>query len=114
MILNDKFFHMAGLAVRAGKCVFGAEACEKAIKNGTARLILLDGGVSEATAKRFSTLCAARKVQTLFVEPEGELGYKTGKPAGKIFAIMDKNFANQLVCIYKKSCLQQTGGVELE
>ena len=102
MRLSDRFFHMAGLAARARKCVFGALACEKAIKNSSAFLVLIDGATAEATKKSFLELCRSYGVEVLIVEPAGELGKKTGKPAGKLFAITDKNFANQLVCIYKE------------
>ena len=42
----------AGFAMRAGCCVSGDFACEKAVKSGRAQFVLLDAGASDATLDR--------------------------------------------------------------
>ena len=46
-----------GFAMRAGKCIAGDFACERAVKRGNARLVLLDTAASAATQERYSGLC---------------------------------------------------------
>ena len=42
-----------GFAMRAGKCIAGDFACERAVKRGGARLVLLDAAASGATQERY-------------------------------------------------------------
>jgi len=93
--------------MKAGKCRAGAFACEEAIKNGSAQLVLLDEGIAEKSLQNMRSMCSHYKIRCLSTGPCGELGAKTGKPANKVFAVTDKNFAKKLIEIYNEYCKQQ-------
>ena len=48
---------LMGLCVRARQAVFGEDGCMKAIRTGSCQLLLLDGGASDATKKKYRSAC---------------------------------------------------------
>lgn len=83
-----------GLSRRAGKCLAGDFAVERAVKAGRAKLIVLDSSVSDATRKRYQTLCGNKGIPCLEFP---EMGRAIGKPDGKIAAVTDERFV-QMIC----------------
>ncbi|MEF9864270.1 MAG: ribosomal L7Ae/L30e/S12e/Gadd45 family protein [Christensenellaceae bacterium] len=92
-MINDRFFNFLGLGARAGKLVYGAQGCDKAIKTGKAKLVILDGSASENTKKDFIDACAYYKVQIMILEQNDVLGKCLGKPNNKIIGIVCPKFA---------------------
>lgn len=84
---------MVGLAVRAGKALFGTASCERGINNRSVRLLLWQQGLSESTVKGFTELCRRSNVKMLMVDGEGRLGAAIGKPGIKLLGITDAGFA---------------------
>lgn len=82
-----------GLARRAGKCIAGDFAVERALKAGKVKLVVLDTSVSEATRGRYAGLC--ERMQTPCIELE-DMGSAIGKDSNKIAAIVDENFAGMI------------------
>ena len=99
---------LIGLAQRAGRCVSGAELCEKAIREGGARLLLIDSEASEATAERFRSLAGTMGIRTLTIPG---VGRAIGREDRRVCAVMDKGFAD---AIYDKGNLNKPGGVVKE
>lgn len=85
---------LMGLAQRAGKCVSGAELCERAIREGGARLLLIDAEASAATAERFEALAGAKGIETLTIPG---VGRAIGKEDRRVCAIMDQGFADAIL-----------------
>lgn len=83
---------MLGLAMRSGKCVCGAEACEKGVKSGKVKMALLDYGVSPNTRKRFADMCACRGIRLIELKECQRLGRSIGKENIKIIGITDNGF----------------------
>lgn len=106
MKLPDRFFSLAGFSMKAGKCMAGAFACEKAVKSGRARLVLVDSSVSERTRKDVRAMCEYYDTPFVLAEPDGRLAQSLGKDGKKMFAVCDDGFANKLIDIYKESCEQ--------
>jgi ribosomal protein L7Ae-like RNA K-turn-binding protein len=69
---------LMGICVRSGQAVFGEDGCRKAISRGECGILLLDGGASENTAKRYETQCRGKKIP-FAVLPEGLLEAATGR-----------------------------------
>lgn len=86
-----------GLSRRAGKCITGDFAVEKALKSGKTKLVVLDSLASEATRERYLGLCE-RNGATLIEAPG--VGQAVGKPAGKIAAITDARFVHMILCAH--------------
>lgn len=87
---------MVGLAVRAGKALFGTAACERGVKNRSVRLLLLQEGLSAPTRKNFEGLCRRANVRFLTVNGQGALGAAIGKPGIMILGITDSGFAGEI------------------
>lgn len=82
-----------GLSRRAGKCVAGDFAVERAIKAGKVGLVVLDSDASEATRKRYQTYCGSRGIKLLEISGMGRM---IGKPDGKIAGITDQRFIHMI------------------
>lgn len=82
-----------GLSRRAGKCVAGDFAVERGIKAGRVGLVVLDSGVSDATRKRYQTICTSRGMKLIEIP---DMGHMIGKPDGKIAGITDQRFIHMI------------------
>ncbi len=89
----DKVWGALGLCRRAGKCILGDEAAERALRAKRARLIVVDPSLSEASRLKYQKLCQKEAVPYMEMPRVGEA---VGKPAGKIAAIADAGFAEMI------------------
>ena len=87
---------MLGLCARAGKLVSGEKACIQAIRAGTARFVLLDGGAMKNTEKSVTDACANRSVP-LVRTAAFALGDAIGKPGRMVVAVTDPGFAERMI-----------------
>ena len=91
----NKALSSLGLAMKAGRVQCGQSVCDKLIKSGDARLILIDDGASAGTKKAVTDACAFYKVSYRFI-PSGELGAAIGKPGRMVAAITDSALAERI------------------
>ena len=89
---------LMGLCVRAGQAVFGEEGCRKSVTGGQCGVLLLDGGISENSRKRYEDLCEHTGTR-MAILPAGLLEEATGKP-GATMAVKQGSFSEQMI-----SCL---------
>jgi len=82
-----------GLAARAGKVQSGEMMTEKAIRSGSACLLILAEDASEKTIKRFSDHAAYYDVPVMFVENREMLGKAIGKDFRSMAVVTDMNLA---------------------
>ena len=106
MKLANNFYGMLGLATKAGKCVFGAESCAKSVKTGKAYVVIADCGLSARSMKDTVSMCDFYETDLIVSEPEGRAGIACGKPAIRLIAVTDRNFAEQLLKIRNQSEVQ--------
>ena len=85
---------LIGLAQRAGRCVSGAELAERALREGTAKLILLDEAASGHTVDHFRSIADGVNVPFLFVPNLGEM---IGKEGRRVCAVNDEGFARAIL-----------------
>ena len=85
---------LMGLCVRAGQAVFGEEACRKSVTGGQCGILLLDGGISAGSRKRYEDLCRHTGTKTATL-PAGLLAEATGKP-GAAMAVKQGPFSEQI------------------
>ena len=90
---DDSFLRFLGLAARAGKLVYGAQAVDRAIKTRKAKLVVLDGSASEATKKAFCDACAYYRTKVIVLEEQDVLGRSLNKENNKIIGIVCPHFA---------------------
>ena len=100
-----------GLARRAGQCLAGDFAVERAVKAKKVFMVIVDAGASDATRKRYRTICDTHAVE--YRELAG-VGAAIGKPGGKIAGIVDAGFAGMLHKAYaalqvENECIRPEG-----
>ncbi len=109
--MNDrqKILSLIGLATRAGKTASGEFSTEKAVKTGSARLVVLSEDASDNTKKKFTNMCTYYKVPICCFGQKSELGHSTGKEMRASLAVTDAGLAQAIV-----KQMNRIGGSEYE
>jgi ribosomal protein L7Ae-like RNA K-turn-binding protein len=81
------------LAYKAGRALAGTAACEKGIRKGEVRLLLMQRGLSEGTMEHFTGLCRKYNVEIRTVE-KGRIGEAIGRPEIMLIGIVDRRLAD--------------------
>lgn len=94
---QNKVLSLIGLATRAGRTVSGEFSTEKAVKTGTASLVVVSEEASDNTKKKFRNMCAFYQVPLAFYGTKEELGHAMGKEFRASLAVTDEGLGNALV-----------------
>ncbi len=109
MTLDAKFRGAMGLAMKAGKCQAGDFVCEKLVRAGKAKLVLLDSAASDATKQRYRGMCSRAGIEALETD---DMGVTIGKPGRMIAVVTDDNFVRMIKASYDAAYTQKDTGVE--
>lgn len=101
---RQKVYNALGLCMRAGKCVFGAEAADAALQSGKAHLVLIDANASENTTQRLQSACRYRSVPWLRL---ADIGKAIGREGRMVIVITEAGFAGMIKAAYEKA--EKTG-----
>lgn len=93
----NKALGMLGLAKRAGKVVTGEFLCDKAIKNGQSRLIIIASDISDRGKKAVCDACNYYGVEFIQFATADELGNITGAERRTVVSVNDDNFKNAIL-----------------
>lgn len=93
---QDRILSMLGLAAKAGKVVSGEFSTEKAVKSGSAFLVVVSAEASENTKKMFRNMCSFYQVPIYIYAPKEALGHAIGKEFRASLAVLDEGFAKSL------------------
>jgi len=93
---QDKILSMLGLAAKAGKIVSGEFSTEKAVKSGSAFLVIVSEEASENTKKMFHDKCSFYQVPIYQYASKEALGNAIGKQFRASLAVLDEGFAKSL------------------
>lgn len=93
---KDKILSMLGLATKAGKIASGEFSTEKAVKSGSAFLVIVSEEASENTKKMFHNMCSFYQVPIYLYASKEELGNAIGKRFRASLAVLDEGFAKSL------------------
>jgi len=110
---EEKICSFMGLAVKARQAVSGSFMSDKAIKMGTAKLVLVAKDASENTKKGFRD---AGKFYNATIRELGSkelLGKYSGKDSRTAIAITSESFANKLLSMIDE-LEQNHGGAGIE
>ena len=94
---RKKILNLLGLATKAGRIASGEFLTEKAIKDGSACLVIVSEEASENTKKMFKNMCTYRKVPLYIFGNKEELGHAMGKELRASLAVLDPGFSRALV-----------------
>lgn len=93
---RDKILLMLGLAAKAGKIASGEFSTEKAVRSGSAFLVVVSEEASENTKKLFCDKCSFYQVPMYLYASKEELGSAIGKQFRASLAVLDEGFAKSL------------------
>ena len=93
---DHKIYSMLGLATKAGKIVSGEFMTEKAVKSGSAWLVIVSEEASDNTKKMFTNMCRFYKVPLHIFGTKDELGNSMGKEFRASLAVVDSGFAKSI------------------
>lgn len=93
----NKVLGMLGLAKRAGKVQTGEFLCDKAIKNGQSRLIIIAADISENSRKAICDACNYYVVDYVEYGTANELGKITGSERRVVVSVNDDNFKDAIL-----------------
>lgn len=92
----NKVFSLLGLATKAGRVVSGEFMTEKAVKEGSACLVIVGTDASANTKKNFRNMCEFYRVSCFEYGTKEELGHAMGKEMRASLAVIDAGFAKSL------------------
>ena len=98
-MINNRVCGLLGLATRAGKTVFGTEACVQAVEKGKIKLLIIATDAAERTKMNFKNICSKAKVPIVEVLTLDELSKAIGKDNKAVVGIKDTNFSNEITKI---------------
>ncbi len=108
-IVEKKVFSYIGLAAKAGHLASGEFMSEKAVKEGTARLVIVAEDASNNTKKMFTNMCTYYKVPIYFFGEKTKLGHAIGKEFRASLVFLDQGLADavekQLKTMKKDECV---------
>ena len=89
----DRVLSMIGIAAKSGNVVSGESSTEKAVKTGSAFLVIVSEEASENTKKHFTDMTSFYEVPIYFYGDKESLGRAIGKEFRASLAIVDENLA---------------------
>ena len=92
-----KVLNLIGLATKAGKTASGEFSTEKAVKDGSAFIVIVAEDASDNTKKMFTNMCTYYEVPVKFYGSKAELGHAMGKETRASMALLDNGFAKAVV-----------------
>ena len=99
MTNKEKICGLLGLATRAGKIVFGTEACKSSIEKKKVQLVIVADDASDRTKTNFKAICNKAKIsiwEGLTIE---SLSKTIGKQNKAVIGITDVNFSKEILKI---------------
>src|SRR5690554_1618075 len=97
MKMNNKVLSLLGLARRAGKISWQEEANFHAIRNGSAKLLILAEDAGASVAKKYYNKSSYYGVPLIVTLQKGPLGHALGTSPRAAVVILDDGFAQQLI-----------------
>ena len=89
----DRVLSMIGIAAKSGNVVSGEFSTEKAVKTGSAFLVIVSEEASENTKKHFTDMTSFYEVPIYLYGDKESLGRAIGKEFRASLAIVDENLA---------------------
>ena len=98
-MINKKILGLLGLATKAGKIVFGTDACIDMINRQKIKIVIVSEDASDRTKNNFKELCLNNKIPFYELGTSEEISKAIGKVNKVVVGIKEENFANQIVKI---------------
>lgn len=96
-MIKDKICGLLGLAMKAGKIVFGTEACITDIEKGKVKLLMLAKDSAERTKNNFQRICDEKEIPIFEILQIEELSKAIGKENKAVVGIKDIGFSKEIM-----------------
>ena len=96
MTNSNKICGLLGLATRAGKIVFGTEACKSSIGKKKVKLLIIAEDASDRTKKNFEEICKKADIPSIEVLTIEDISKSIGKINKAVIGITDINFSKEM------------------
>ena len=106
---EKKVLSLLGLAKRAGKTASGEFSVEKAVKDRSARLVIIAADASGNTKKLFGDKCRTYHVPCYECGTQESLGHALGLEYRASAAVLDQGFAAAVEKLLKTGMADSTG-----
>lgn len=93
----DKLLNFISLAQKAGKVKAGEYLTMKALKEGSAQLVVLASDTSEKSKARITRACESFSCRAIEVFEKSDLGHFIGAQSKSVLCLTDKGFADALL-----------------
>lgn len=93
----DRILSLLSLSAKGRNLVSGEFMAEKAIKEGTAKVVIVSEDASENTKKLFRDMCNYRKIPVFFYATKEELGKAIGREMRASLAVTDAGMAANII-----------------
>lgn len=94
---KNKVSGLLGLATKAGKIVFGTEACIADIHKKKIKLLIVAEDAAERTKVKFEKICKENGIPVFEILQIEELSKAIGKENKAVVGIKDINFSNAIL-----------------
>ncbi len=95
--MNNRFYSMLGLCMKAGKVKSGAFSVTDAVHNGKAWVVITATDASANTKKEFMNMCSFYEVPYYEYGTKDELGHAMGKEERSCIAVCDEGFSKSIL-----------------
>ena len=95
-MMDRKLASMLGMCQKAGRLCSGETACEKALQNQTARLVIVAADASGNTTKKFVNKSFYYKVPCYTLFDRDDLSNAIGRSNRATIAVTDDGFAGRI------------------
>ncbi len=93
----DRILSLLSLSAKGRNLVSGEFMAEKAIKEGTAKVVIVSEDASENTKKHFRDMCTYREIPVFFYATKEELGKAIGREMRASLAVTDAGMAANII-----------------
>lgn len=94
---QNKVYSMLGLAAKAGKLASGDGVCEKYIRSGKGKLVIVAQDASLNTKKKYSDMSKFKDVNFRCFGQKELIGKSIGKVQRAVIVLLDENFAKKIL-----------------
>ena len=105
----DKVLGMLGMAKKAGRICSGSFLCEKAVKCGESRLIIIASDASDNAKKAIINSCRYYNVEYIEYSEMELLGKFTGSGKRAVVSVNDDNFAAAIMKKLHQGYIERNG-----
>ena len=97
MTVTGRILGLMGLAAKGRLCVSGEFSVEKAVKSGSAKLVLIAEDASDNTVSKFQSMCEYHHVPCFIFSDRETLGHAIGREMRVSCAVTDADLSKAII-----------------